>query len=182
MASPVKFVSDAEYARLPLPERWLLWARSQVGVRELTGDNDGPEIDAYLLAAGKAAGSRLPYCAAGQLWCGIHAGAKPQRLPKYPAGVAEWRKWATQTGRRYDVPQRGRLGYWTRRVDTREPGHMFIVAAVLPLGVLRCISFNSSEDGSRDGGGVVQHFVRSSTMRKHTYFGFIELGGLDAPL
>lgn len=181
MPSPVKWLTDEAYAALPLPERWLAYAASQVGVKEATGRNDG-DVDKYLVAAGKPPGSRLPYCAAGQFWCAIHAGAKPQRLPKYPAGVAEWRKWATQTGRRFSVPKRGMLGYWTDRREGSEPGHMFIVAGVLPFGVLRCISFNSSEDGSRDGGGVVRHLVRCSTMKRHTYSGFIDTGGLDAPL
>ena len=181
MKSAVPFLTDDEYSRLPLPERWLMQARSQVGVKEATGHNDG-EVDKYLVAAGKPPGSRLPYCAAGQFWCGLNAGAKRERLPKFPAGVSEWRKWATQTGRRYSVPQRGRLGYWTVRTDSGEPGHLFIVTAVLPLGYLRCISFNSSEDGSRDGGGVVQHFVTIKQMQKRTFWGFIEIGGLDAPL
>lgn len=182
MKSPVPFLSDDEYSRLPLPERWLMQARSQVGVREATGHNDGESIDKYLVAAGKPAGSRLPYCAAGQFWCALNAGAKALRLPKYPAGVAEWRRWATETGRRYSVPQRGRLGYWTVRTDKGEPGHLFMVAGVLPFGVLRCISFNSSEDGSRDGGGVVQHMVTVKGMQKRSFWGFIDVLGLDAPI
>lgn len=42
-------------------------AASQVGVRELTGKNDGPEIRKYLLDVDLSEG--YAYCAAGLTWC-----------------------------------------------------------------------------------------------------------------
>ncbi len=42
-------------------------AESQVGVREKTGNNDGPEIRMYLRETGLSEG--YPYCAAGLTWC-----------------------------------------------------------------------------------------------------------------
>jgi len=42
-------------------------AASQVGVREKTGNNDGPEIRMYLRETGLSEG--YPYCAAGLTWC-----------------------------------------------------------------------------------------------------------------
>jgi hypothetical protein len=40
---------------------------SQVGVRELTGKNDGPEVEMYLKHVGKWKG--LPWCSAFVAWC-----------------------------------------------------------------------------------------------------------------
>lgn len=42
-------------------------AASQVGVREKTGKNDGPEVRMYLREVGLSEG--YPYCAAGLTWC-----------------------------------------------------------------------------------------------------------------
>ena len=42
-------------------------AASQVGVREKTGKNDGPEIRKYLLEVDLSEG--YAYCAAGLTWC-----------------------------------------------------------------------------------------------------------------
>lgn len=42
-------------------------AQSQEGVREKTGNNDGPEIRMYLREVGLPEG--YPYCAAGMAWC-----------------------------------------------------------------------------------------------------------------
>lgn len=46
-------------------------AASQVGVRELTGKNDGPEVEAYLASVGLEKGQ--PYCAAFVYWVGREA-------------------------------------------------------------------------------------------------------------
>ena len=178
MPSPVKWLTDEQYERLPLPERWLAQAKSQVGISELTGHNDGPEIDKYLEAAGKKAGSKLPYCAAGQTWCALQAGAKRENLPKFPAGVAEWRKWATEEGRRLSEPGRGMLGYWTNPGIYGEPGHIFIIAGYA-LGVLRTIEFNTNGEGSREGDGVRERFRTLKGMKKNARWGFIDLEGLD---
>lgn len=48
--------------------RWAVYATacSQLGIRELTGRNDGPEIDKYQRQTGVPKGS--PYCASGVAW------------------------------------------------------------------------------------------------------------------
>lgn len=179
MKSPVPYLTDAEYAALSLPERWLAQARSQVGVREATGHNDG-EVEKYLVAAGKAAKSRLPYCAAGQYWCALQAGADPAQLPERPAAVSEWRKWATARGRKSIVPKRGRLAFWTDLgADGVERGHIGIVAQVFPLGVFRTIEFNTNGEGDREGDGVMQKFRSLAGLMKHHRWGFIDLEGLQ---
>jgi hypothetical protein len=47
-----------------MPSTPLAWAVSQLGVKELTGRNDGPQIKEYLLGE-----EGLPWCAAFVQWC-----------------------------------------------------------------------------------------------------------------
>jgi hypothetical protein len=42
----------------------LEWARKKIGVREATGNNDGPEVEEFL-----SGDKGLPWCAAFLLWC-----------------------------------------------------------------------------------------------------------------
>jgi len=46
-------------------------AEKQVGVRELTGQNDGPEVEAYLASVGLRKGD--PWCGAVVFWIGREA-------------------------------------------------------------------------------------------------------------
>lgn len=59
------------YPQLPkvteLRKELLEIAESQVGVRELTGNNDGPEIKEYLKSVGLKEG--YPWCVAFVVWC-----------------------------------------------------------------------------------------------------------------
>ncbi len=52
-------------------------ADSQVGVTELTGKNDGPEIAKYLREVGLTEG--YAYCAAGLVWCHNQLGIENPR-------------------------------------------------------------------------------------------------------
>ena len=85
--SYVTTVSAAEWASLPLPERFLHVARSQVGVREVTA-NWSPIIKLYLKVAGVF--SPAPWCAAFLTWCLLEAGADRKKLPKFPASTYYW--------------------------------------------------------------------------------------------
>ena len=42
-------------------------AKSQIGVKEATGHNDGKQVELYLASVNLTKGN--PYCAAGQYWC-----------------------------------------------------------------------------------------------------------------
>ena len=57
-------------------------AGAQVGVTELTGKNDGKEVEAYLRSVGLARGN--PYCAAIVYWIGQEAARGTERKPPYP--------------------------------------------------------------------------------------------------
>lgn len=64
----------------------VLIAESQVGVRELTGKNDGKEVEAYLLTCRLKKGN--PWCVAFLNWCFLEIG---DTLPiLHPAYSPEW--------------------------------------------------------------------------------------------
>lgn len=76
-ASPVKVVIDCD------PHAWkasLDLLRSQVGVKEATGRNDGPRVKAYLASVRLTEGN--PWCLAVQYWAFANAstGVKPPLL------------------------------------------------------------------------------------------------------
>jgi hypothetical protein len=52
-----------------LRHKLIVLEKSQVGVKELTGNNDGKEVEMYLRSVGLKKGNA--YCAAGQAWCHI---------------------------------------------------------------------------------------------------------------
>ncbi|MCC3156418.1 hypothetical protein LJ737_04170 [Hymenobacter sp. 15J16-1T3B] len=89
----------------------LQWCTSKLYVREATGRNDGPEIDAWNKAAGAA--PRSFWCAtyqtAGQRACGLP-------VPAGPAGSYNWFK--PGSARTYYI--RGQRG----AVDSLKAGHL----------------------------------------------------------
>lgn len=146
-----------EKPRMPplgsLGERALEVARSQVGVQERTGTNDGPQIARYFEGCTRIVnGKEVPtgwqegwdWCAAFASWCG-YAAADPGSAPPHGKRIAVWElirdakalnRWqeAEEWG---SGPRPGDLVCWKRGGDPRkqgEPGH-----------VSRCVSW----DGAR---------------------------------
>jgi hypothetical protein len=73
---------------------------SQVGIKELTGRNDGVEIDKYLISSGFKPNSRNPYCAAFLVWGWKQCGLKqfgnaysPSWFPKNRIVVSKQKGW-----------------------------------------------------------------------------------------
>lgn len=62
--APVVAVST----KLTDAQKVLAVARGEMGVREATGNNDGPRVEAYLASTGNVKGE--PYCASFVYWCG----------------------------------------------------------------------------------------------------------------
>lgn len=135
-------------------------ARTQIGVRERTGRNDGPRIAAYLRTVSLSVGN--PYCQAGQYWSfdsaatelGISKTLIPlKRTGSTQAAFADVRA----RGRRTDVmPKPGDLLTWTCARNPAQ-GHVDRIEQVLAGGWLKLLGFNigvGGTDGERDGGGV----------------------------
>ena len=135
--------------------------RSQIGVRELTGNNDGVEVEMYLASVGLKKGQ--PYCAAGVSWSFMRAGIKAvksgwspawftQKYVIYKKGIASLQK----------EPQQGDVGgYYYANLGRY--GHTFFIDYWSKHGSF-CITveFNGTDKQTREGNGVVRNIVPKS--------------------
>ncbi|MDF2381308.1 CHAP domain-containing protein [Nostoc ellipsosporum NOK] len=123
---------------------------SQIGVREATGRNDGPEVERYLRAVGLGKGNA--WCAAFVRWCfdqvGIRTPITAWSPTAYNAKNPVWRNGRLITEPRPgDVfclwyPSLGRIahtGFYDRRINST---------------VYESVEGNTNEAGSRSGDGV----------------------------
>lgn len=155
-AQPVRVMV---YSNADLWERSLAVAVSQVGVRERTGRNDGPQVESYLRSVGLGKGH--PYCQAAQYWA-FQTAAKELQLPM--TSIPILRTGSTQrafdhavaTGKRSVlIPLVGDLITW--RASSGYKGHVERIIEVRSGGWVRTIAFNTSagkQGSQRDGGGV----------------------------
>ncbi len=145
-------------ASAPVPktdrEKVVAVAASQIGVTEKTGKNDG-EVDKYLAAVGLA-GTRNPYCACFNYWCGREALGKANPYPKSawsPDHVKGGRR-VTETneikpGETFGIyfPSKGRIAH-TGLVEKREGGNLVTIEANTSGNAA------SGSAADRDGQGV----------------------------
>ena len=148
----------------------LAWHTAHLNVREATGNNDGPEIDAWLRLVGSPL--RSPWCGATQGAC-QHAVGLPM-----PDGAGAARAWAVP-GRTYYV--RARRG----SLDSLRPGHcvLFYYANLGRIGHIGrlvaaqrairrgrpargwlVVAGNTGTGGGRDGAGIHQYFYPASDL------------------
>ncbi|HLP41759.1 MAG TPA: CHAP domain-containing protein [Fibrobacteria bacterium] len=155
-------VPSSHRPEAPLLRKVLKVAASQLHVREVPPDsNRGPEVDAYLRAAGlDPEGQNYSWCAAFVYWCFEQAAGRGSNPLYRTAGVLRhWR-------------EAGRRG--TRRITAKEaqqnpglirPGFIFIIDSgggkghtglveAVNGGLLTTIEGNTNGEGSREGGGV----------------------------
>lgn len=153
----------------------------QVGVKEITGRNDGFKVEQYLNSVGLSKGN--PYCAAGQYWC-FRSSCKDLKLPVseipiYRTGstVIMYNEGVKKGIKQTPKPKCNDLIFW-RRPNTWS-GHVERIIEVLKAGWIRTAGFNTSSGilGSQnDGEGVsirkrnVNHFLGRMAVRG--YLGF----------
>lgn len=154
--SPVKYLSDEEYTKLPANIRALHQARSHVGERESGGNNKGPFVERILARLGLAPGTA--WCATFVTTCLIDAGVPSKYLPKGPAAVYNWYKDAERLGCLLEKGDRGDLVF---RIQPNKKGHIGFIAERRSF-LARTIEGNTGPDGGRDGDGVYE---------KHRAFG-----------
>lgn len=130
-------------------------AISQIGVRELTGRNDGPRIREYQLSTNSALYS--PYCASGQVWC-FQTACDSLKISRKEIPI---KKTALANGVFNDAQARGKrvayipevndlidyktIGKWT--------GHIERCITVGKAGWIICVGFNTGSN-PREGGSV----------------------------
>lgn len=120
-------------------------AKNQVGLIELTGNNDGDHIERYLLAVGLNPKRRYSYCAAGIYWCFLQA----QKLVNFPipikkTGLAneiffDARRRGIPSTR---LPRKGDLLVWYIKNSSR--GHIEIIFKSIGNGIYQTIGFNTN--------------------------------------
>ncbi len=148
MKSPVSYLSDYEYTKLPLQERALHQAHSHVGEREVGGNNRGPFVQRILARLGLGPGN--PWCATFVTTCLLDAGFPKDKLPKGPAAVYNWYTDAKKLGCIVEKGHRGDLFFWVQK-DHR--GHIGFISAVAGARY-STIEGNSNTGDGRDGDGV----------------------------
>ncbi len=112
---------------------WMIYAESQLGVSELTGNNDGPEVDKYLKTIGLA-GSGQAWCGAFVNWTLSQAGIKGVSRPGW---ALNWRHY----GRELDQPAFGSIATMKRKGG----GHVGFVAGVTSSGRIVLLGGNQAD-------------------------------------
>lgn len=134
------------------------------------GSNRGEWVEAFLDAAGVAAGN--PWCAASLTFASRVAGV--DYAPGGSAAVRNWQKWLFTRGRVFTVPKRGMVAMKNSGGGKGHIGIVVKVWTVLGITWLESIEGNTSpgEGGSqRDGDGL----YRRKRLKRFWSWGFGEL-------
>lgn len=150
---------------LPLGLRALDRARSQLGVREASGNNDGLEIAKYFAGAtriingqekptGWAAG--WEWCAAFASWCAFEARQGAETVPhgwriavwelvRDARASGAWRDWTVGAS---SGPRPGDLVIYRRKGDPRQPGQTGHVARCVTWDGARLLTIGGNEQNA----------------------------------
>lgn len=124
-------------------------ATADVGVREATGRNDGPEVERYLAHVGLGKG--YPWCAAFVSYHLSECGVKNPKSAWSPAfASAADRVWQPRKAVRSPLPGDVFSIYY---VQLKRPGHVGFVTSTDGRYILT-VEGNTSGPGSREGDGV----------------------------
>jgi hypothetical protein len=123
---------------------------SQLGVRELTGNNDGVTVETYLRSVGLTKGN--PWCAAFVKWSFLQAGYSPPITGWSPTAFNENN--VVYNGKRIlKQPQAGDVGVlWFPRLQ--RIAHTYFYDYGINSSVYSSVEGNTNEAGSREGDGV----------------------------
>jgi hypothetical protein len=123
---------------------------SQIGVRELTGNNDGKEVEMYLKSVGLGKG--YAWCAAFVCWSiqqgGIYSPKSAWSPAMFPNSRVKWRR--NQPGR-YQPLQGDVFGLYY--ANLKRVGHVGFVDRWGDKEV-HTVEGNTNQAGSREGDGV----------------------------
>ena len=136
-------------------------AASQVGVRELTGKNDGPEVAKYLREVSLPEG--YAYCAAGLTWCHNQLGIpNPQSAwsPDWFKANVVYRRNKPQIGPFESLP--GQVaGFYSE--SKKRVSHVALIESESRQHYFT-IEFNTNGAGSDDGEGVRRLIRKKSSV------------------
>lgn len=136
--------------KMSLPEIYL----SQIGVREATGKNDGPEVEMYLNHVGKSKG--LAWCSAFVAWCLSEAEIKHTVNAWSP--TSENRRsfvYRNQSFSKEPAPGDVFTIFYPR---LKRVGHTGFYHANQNDFIIITVEGNTNEAGSREGDGVYKKY------------------------
>lgn len=125
---------------------------SYIGVRELTGKNDGPQVEKFLKTVGLGKG--YPWCAAFVKYCLLEAGVSSAISINGMALSTENKKHFVYRARgQIEPPRTGDVGtlYYA---SLKRIGHTFFYDKKVNASVYESVEGNTDDAGSREGGGV----------------------------
>ena len=145
-----------EPVKMTLPEIYL----SQIGVREATGKNDGPEVEMYLRSV--KLGKGYPWCSAFVAWS-LDEAEIPHRINAW-SPTAENRSNIVYQARRFiSEPEPGDVfTIWYNNL--KRIGHTGFHHQRLDNGMIVTVEGNTNEAGSREGDGVYKKYRRLNTI------------------
>ena len=132
-------------------------AKTQVGLKEKTGNNDGSHIEGYLKAVGLNPKGRYPYCAAGLYWCFAEASkitGEPIPIKRTASANGIYDDAVKRGQKSNDLPKKGDLLVW--KLVNSYNGHIEMIIKPVGNGIYKTIGFNTSSASSgnqREGQG-----------------------------
>lgn len=166
-------VTDTNYrTSFTLRVRAVGIALTKKGIKELTGNNDGVEIEAILRKVGLNKGH--PYCQAGiydSFDIAAHELSVINPVPR-TAGVLDCYNKANKAGFLVTEPELGDQFFMDFGGGK---GHAGLIIKRLPNNKLHTIEFNTSEDPTipsedRDGGGVFERIRNMSSIKGYARY------------
>lgn len=142
--------------KMTLPEIYL----SQVGVREATGRNDGPEVEMYLQHVGKNKG--LAWCSAFVAWCLSEAEIK-HTVNAWSPTSENRRNFIYRNKQFVEEPEPGDVFtiYYTK---LKRIGHTGFYHKNQNENIIVTVEGNTNEAGSREGDGVYKKYRSLKTI------------------
>jgi hypothetical protein len=131
-------------------------AQSQIGIREVTGNNDGVMVETYLAVAGLKKGE--PWCAAFLSWIFKKAG--------YAQPSTGWSPALFPSQRLVKLPAAGLL-FGIYFPSLKRIGHCGLIENVNG-NWLSCVEGNTNINGSRDGDGVYRKLRHTKTIHRYS--------------
>lgn len=127
---------------------------SQIGIREKTGHNDGPQVEAYLKSVGLGKG--YAWCAAFVHWCLVQAKI-PNRINGAAATAHNQSHILWMNRKLVAEPAPGDVfTLWYNRLN--RIGHTGFYHQRVNTSVYESIEGNTNEAGSREGDGVYKKY------------------------
>ena len=149
-------VSATSVQRTPGKEPLIIAiAQKQLGIREASGNNDGPQVEAYLATVGLKKGE--PWCAAFLSWVFKQAGYAQPRTGWSPA--------LFPADRQVKLPAQGLL-FGIYFPTLKRIAHCGVIERVNGSWISG-IEGNSNVNGSRDGDGVYRKLRHVKTIYRY---------------